>query len=101
MCSDLDFLFCCLFSPADIRLFVTLIRHDEVYVVYFKCNHVPIVGNALFPNIVRYMKLMMSFPEIQSAISMAHIKNHYYTSHPSLNPYGVVPIGPGVLQSLM
>ena len=26
------------FTMSDIRLFVTLIRFDEVYVVYFKCD---------------------------------------------------------------
>ena len=88
-------------TEADIRLFVTLIRHDEVYVVYFKCNHCPIVGGTLFPNIVRYMKLMMSIPEVAWSIHMDHIKNHYFTSHPSLNPYGVVPIGGNVLKQLM
>ena len=31
-------------TEADIRLFVTLIRHDEVYCVYFKTNHTSIVG---------------------------------------------------------
>jgi|EP00505_MAST-04D_sp_SCG-Rhode-Island_P004273 glutathionyl-hydroquinone reductase len=87
-------------TEADVRLFVTLIRHDEVYVVYFKCNHCPIVGGTLFPNIVRYMKLMMSIPEVAESINMDHIKNHYYTSHPSLNPYGVVPLGGNVLKQL-
>ncbi len=25
---------------------------------------------------------------------MDHIKRHYYGSHPSLNPKGIVPLGP-------
>jgi len=89
-------------TEADIRLFVTLIRHDEVYCVYFKTNHVPIVGATLFPNIVRYMQEILQFyPEIVHTIKMKHIKNHYYTSHPLLNPFGIVPKGPNVLQSLL
>lgn len=95
LCSD------SIMTEADIRLFVTLIRHDEVYVVYFKCNHCPIVGGTMFPNIVRYMKLMLSIPEVAASVNMQHIKHHYYTSHPTLNPYGVVPLGQNVLQSLM
>ena len=88
-------------TEADIRLFVTLIRHDEVYCVYFKCNHVPIVGGTQFPNLVRYMKELMSIPEIRNTVQMEHIKNHYYTSHPSLNVYGIVPLGPNVMRSLL
>ena len=32
------------FTEADIRLFVTLIRFDPVYVLHFKCNRKRIVG---------------------------------------------------------
>ena len=88
-------------TEADIRFFPTLIRHDEVYTVYFKCSHVPVVTpGTRFPNIVRYMKDMWSFPEVRQSTVMAHIKNHYYTSHSSLNPYGVVPLGPRVISQL-
>jgi putative glutathione S-transferase len=27
---------------------------------------------------------------------MDHIKAHYYRSHPTINPTGVVPLGPAV-----
>eukprot|EP00941_MAST-03F_sp_MAST-3F-sp1_P001815 g1815.t1 len=87
-------------TEADFRLFATLIRHDEVYCVYFKCNHVPIVTSNRFPNIVRYMKELFSLEEIKSTISMEHIKRHYYTSHPKLNPYAIIPVGPNVLNLL-
>lgn len=63
-------------TEADFRLFPTLIRHDEVYCVYFKCNHVPIVTSIRFPNIVRYMKEIFAMEEIKSTISMEHIKRH-------------------------
>jgi putative glutathione S-transferase len=29
-----------------------------------------------------------------SAVHMAHIKTHYYTSHPALNHYAIIPAGP-------
>lgn len=87
-------------TEADVRLFVTLIRHDEVYVTYFKCNHCPILFGDEFPNIVQYMRMLYAIPEVRGTINMGHIKNHYYTSHPSLNPYGVVPLGRGALERL-
>jgi glutathionyl-hydroquinone reductase len=30
---------------------------------------------------------------MQDTINMDHIKTHYFTSHPKLNFYGIVPIG--------
>jgi glutathionyl-hydroquinone reductase len=89
-------------TEADVRLFPTLIRHDEVYCVYFKTNHVPIINNMQqFPNINRYMKDMMCINEIRSTVKMKHIKYHYYTSHPTLNPYGIIPKGNNVIKSLL
>eukprot|EP00958_Prasinococcus_capsulatus_P014801 scaffold1558_cov403-Prasinococcus_capsulatus_cf.AAC.32 len=73
---------------SDIRLFVTLVRFDEVYVVYFKTN-----TKALreYPNILNYMRELYQIPEIQKTVSMYHIKTHYFTSHPTLNHYAIVP----------
>ena len=88
-------------TEADIRLFVSLIRHDEVYCVYFKTNHVPIVGATKFPHLIRYMKDILKIPEVRETVKMGHIKGHYYTSHPGLNPYGIIPVGPELLRSLM
>jgi len=94
LCSDDEI------TEADIRLFPTLIRHDEVYTVYFKANHVPIVTGTRFPNIVRYMKDLLKIKEIKITVDMRHIKAHYYTSHPQLNRYGIVPVGPNVMRLL-
>lgn len=38
-------------------------------------------------------------PEIGATVNMRHIehhyyKHHYYESHPSINPSGIVPVGP-------
>lgn len=38
---------------SDIRTFVTLVRFDEVYVVYFKCNKKQIIE---YPNILNYCR---------------------------------------------
>ena len=33
---------------------------------------------------------------------MAHVRDHYYTSHPTLNPYSIVPkrAAPGTVEAL-
>jgi putative glutathione S-transferase len=82
---------------SDIRLFMTLIRFDEVYVVYFKTNGKRIID---YPNIHEYCKELYQMQPIQNTIMMDHIKGHYYMSHPHLNSYGIVPHGPGVLEEL-
>ncbi|KAI0496605.1 hypothetical protein KFK09_022925 [Dendrobium nobile] len=77
-------------TEADIRLFVTLIRFDEVYVVHFKCNKKLLRE---YPNLFNYTKDIYQTPGISSTVNMEHIKKHYYGSHPTINPYGVIPIG--------
>jgi len=39
-------------------------------------------------------------PGVGDSVNMRHIKAHYYTSHPTLNPYAVVPAGPNVIEDL-
>eukprot|EP00252_Welwitschia_mirabilis_P000336 TRINITY_DN1036_c0_g1_i2.p1 TRINITY_DN1036_c0_g1~~TRINITY_DN1036_c0_g1_i2.p1 ORF type:complete len:322 (+),score=49.85 TRINITY_DN1036_c0_g1_i2:441-1406(+) len=80
-------------TEADIRLFVTLIRFDEVYSVHFKCNKRLIRE---YPNLFNYTKDIYQIPGISSTVVMDHIKRHYYESHPFINPYGIVPVGSGV-----
>lgn len=85
------------FTEADVRLFMTLIRFDEVYVVYFKCNKRPL---STYPNIHHYMRELYQMAWIGSSINMYHIKYHYYTSHPPFNSFAVVPMGPGVIEDM-
>ncbi|KAF7112313.1 hypothetical protein RHSIM_RhsimUnG0242200 [Rhododendron simsii] len=80
-------------SEADIRLFVTLIRFDEVYAVYFKCNKKLLRE---FPNLFNYTKDIFQIPGMSSSVNMEHIKRHYYGSHPSINPFGIIPLGPDI-----
>jgi putative glutathione S-transferase len=84
-------------TEADIRLWVTLIRFDEVYVVYFKCNRSRIVD---FPNILNYCRDVYQIPGVASTVNMDHIKNHYFTSHKELNSYSIVPGGNNFLREL-
>jgi putative glutathione S-transferase len=79
------------FTEADIRLFVTLIRFDPVYVGHFKCNIRQIKD---YPHIFEYMTRVRFFYDIEDTIDMTHIKTHYYTSHPTINPCGIIPMGP-------
>lgn len=80
-----------LITEADWRLFTTLVRFDPVYVGHFKCNLKRLVD---YPNLWAYTRDLYQRPGIAETINMAHIKNHYYRSHSSINPNGVVPSGP-------
>jgi len=80
-------------TEADIRLFVTVIRFDPVYVGHFKCNIRTIRGG--YPNIHRWLKqLYWNEDAFKSTTNFEHIKTHYYWSQTTVNPTRVVPVGP-------
>ncbi|WP_375410799.1 glutathione S-transferase family protein [uncultured Methylobacterium sp.] len=76
---------------ADIRLFTTLVRFDAVYVGHFKCNRQRIAD---YPNLSHYLRDIYALPGVAETVNLTHIKRHYYESHPTINPTGIVPIGP-------
>jgi putative glutathione S-transferase len=78
-------------TEADLRLFPTLLRFDPVYHGHFKCNRQLLQQ---FDNLWNYTKAIYQMPGIKETVHMDHIKRHYYQSHPSVNPSGVVPVGP-------
>ncbi len=78
-------------SEADWRLFTTLVRFDAVYVGHFKCNLRRIAD---MPNLQGYLRELYQLPGVAETVNMAHIKRHYYESHGTINPTGVVPAGP-------
>lgn len=78
-------------TEADWRLFTTLIRFDPVYYGHFKCNLKHVYE---YPNIWRYTKELYHFPGVADTVDFRHIKEHYYRSHKTINPTGVVPKGP-------
>lgn len=80
-------------TEADIRLFVTLIRFDEVYAVHFKCNKKLLRE---YRNLFNYTKDLFQIKGMSSTVNMEHIKKHYYGSHPSINPFGIIPLGPDI-----
>ena len=79
------------FTEADWRLFTTLVRFDAVYVGHFKCN---IRRIADYPNLSGYLRELYQMPGIAGTVDIPYIKTHYYGSHLSVNPTGIVPIGP-------
>jgi putative glutathione S-transferase len=80
-----------LITEADWRLFTTLVRFDPVYVGHFKCNLRRIAD---YPNLSGYLRELYQVPGIADTVNMMHIKHHYYGSHDTINPAGVVPAGP-------
>jgi putative glutathione S-transferase len=78
-------------TEADWRLFVTLVRFDAVYYGHFKCNWRHIWD---YPNLSNYLRDLYQVPGIAETVSIEHIKRHYYTSQPQVNPSGIVPLGP-------
>jgi putative glutathione S-transferase len=78
-------------TEADWRLFTTLIRFDAVYVGHFKCNRRRIAD---YPNLSNYLRELYQVPGVAGTVDMAQIKIHYYASHRTINPTGIVPLGP-------
>ncbi len=87
---DRRFLFAEHPTEADIRLFVTLVRFDAAYHGLFKCN---LRRLADYPRLRRFVRQMYDWPGIAETVSLDHIKRGYY-SIASLNPSGIVPVGP-------
>lgn len=77
----------------DYRLFVTIVRFDPVYVGHFKCNKKRIID---YPNIWGWVRDVYQWPGVKDTVNLVHIKEHYHGSHPTINPYGIVPLGPDV-----
>jgi putative glutathione S-transferase len=78
-------------TEADVRLFTTLIRFDAVYHGHFKCNLRRIAD---YPSLSNWLREMYQLPGVASTVDFVHIKHHYYASHATINPTGVVPKGP-------
>jgi len=80
-------------TEADWRLFTTLLRFDPVYVGHFKCNLRRIAD---YPNMSGYLRDLYQVPGVSQTVDMRHIKNHYYGSHRTINPTGIIPVGPAI-----
>ncbi|TCJ15114.1 glutathione S-transferase family protein [Rubrobacter taiwanensis] len=78
-------------TEADVCMFTTLVRFDPVYHGHFKCNLRRIVD---YPNLWRFTREIYGLPGVAETVDVEHIKLHYYGSHRSINPTGIVPKGP-------
>ena len=85
------------FTEADIRLFTTLVRFDKVYFGHFKCNIRQLVD---YPNLWEYTRRIYHIPGIKETVNFDHIQQHYYYSHKTINPNGIVQVGPDLDFSL-
>ena len=80
-------------TEADWRLFTTLVRFDPVYVGHFKCNICRVID---YPNLWAYVRELYQIPGVAETVNFMHIKMHYYQSHATINPTGIVPNGPKI-----
>lgn len=80
-------------TEADWRLFVTLVRFDAVYFGHFKCNLRRIED---YRNLAGYLRDMYQQPGVAETVRIEETKLHYYGSHRTINPTGVIPRGPAL-----
>ncbi len=78
-------------TEADLRLWTTLVRFDPVYVTHFKCDRRRIAD---YPNLSGLLRELYQLPGVAGSVDMDHIRNHYFRSHPTVNPHGIISIGP-------
>ncbi|MEZ4266501.1 MAG: glutathione S-transferase C-terminal domain-containing protein [Myxococcota bacterium] len=80
-------------TEADWRLFTTLVRFDPVYHYHFKCNLRRLRD---YPRLWAFTKRLYALPGIAETVDIPYIKRHYFGSHKSINPHGIVPVGPDI-----
>lgn len=78
-------------TEADVRLWVTLVRFDAVYHGHFKCNRTKLTE---MPVLWAYARDLFQTPGFGDTIDFVQIKQHYYGVHRTINPTGIVPVGP-------
>jgi glutathionyl-hydroquinone reductase len=80
-------------TEADVRLFPTLVRFDAVYYSHFKCNRRHVYE---YPALWRYTREIYAMPGVAATVDVRAFKTHYYGSHRTINPSGVIPLGPEI-----
>jgi putative glutathione S-transferase len=78
-------------TEADWRLFPTLARFDAVYYGHFKCNLRRLQD---YPALWDYTRALYQLPGVAATVDLQNFKAHYYGSQRSINPSGIVPLGP-------
>ncbi len=80
-------------TEADICMFTTLVRFDQVYHTHFMCNVQHIHE---YDNLGPYLRDLYQTPGVAETVNMDHIKEHYYTTHPDVTPTRIIAAGPEV-----
>jgi glutathionyl-hydroquinone reductase len=75
----------------DWRLFTTLLRFDAVYAIHFKCSLGRVVDYA---NLWPYARDLYQTPGVAETVRFDDIRRHYYLTHGSINPSGIVAVRP-------
>jgi putative glutathione S-transferase len=78
-------------TEADLRLIPTLLRFDDVYYHHFKCNLKRLTE---FPNLWDYARDLYQTQGIGALYRREATRRHYFYSHRSINPHGILPVGP-------
>ncbi len=78
-------------TEADVCMFTTLIRFDHVYHTHFKCN---VQAIHEYDNLWPYLRDLYQTPGVAETVNLNHITEHYYTTHPDVNPKRIVARGP-------
>ena len=78
-------------TEADVRLYTTLARFDAAYHGHFKCNLRKLTE---YEHLWAYARDLYATPGFGDTTDFAHVKAHYYGTHPTINPTGIVPKGP-------
>ncbi|AHF99805.1 glutathione S-transferase [Halostagnicola larsenii XH-48] len=78
-------------TEADICMFTTLVRFDQVYHTHFMCN-VQFIRE--YENLWPYLRDLYQTPGVARTVNMNHIKEHYYTTHPDVTPSRIIARGP-------
>lgn len=78
-------------TEADWRLFPTLVRFDAVYYGHFKCNLRHVYE---YPALWAYTRELYQIAGVAETVTLDEYKAHYYGSHRTINPTGIIPTGP-------
>lgn len=76
---------------ADVWLYPTISRFDDVYAQLFRCGRKRIVD---YSNIQRWFEEMRTLPGVAESLDVEKAKESYFTSLFPLNPSGIVPRTP-------
>jgi glutathionyl-hydroquinone reductase len=77
----------------DWRVFPTLVRFDAVYNIHFKCSRRKLIE---YEHLWPYTRDLFQRPGIAETVRFDDIRRHYYTTHPDVNPSGLIAVMPDV-----